>query len=174
MTKILGLDISSVSTGYCIFNNGRLIKSSIGTITPSAKLSYGERLKYFADELTSLLNRHKPDKIIIEDIYRGRNITTFKTLAMFRGVCFFIVYAIAKKNPICIMPTAARKLIGIGVTKEDGFKFAVEKYGLKKYDFELDNDKTDAIILGLAGHTMERQGLKEKDLKQKRKRKKKK
>jgi len=174
MTKILGLDISSASTGYCVFNNGRLSKSSLGTINPNSKLSYGERLKYFADELILLLQKHNPDKVIIEDIFRGPNIITFKVLAMFRGVCFYTVFSTIGINPISIMPTAARKLANVGgITKEDGFKFVKKRYRFQKYKFDTHNDICDAIVLGLACHEMEKQGLSEKDLKPKKKRRKK-
>jgi len=175
MTKILGLDVSSVSTGYCVFNNGRILKSSLGTINPDSKKTYGERLQFFVDELTLLLQKHKPDKVAMEDIFRGPNIDTFKTLAMFRGVAFYTVFKELGINPISIMPTAARKLVNAdGVTKEDGFDLATKKYKLSDYDFDTHNDITDAIILGLACYKMEKQGLNERDLKKRKKRKRKK
>lgn len=174
MTKILGLDVSSANTGYCIINNGRLLKSSVGTISPDSKKPYGERLKYFAEKLTYLLKEHKPDKVIMEDIFRGPNIKTFKTLAMFRGVCFLIVFEEIGKDPICVMPTEARKLVGTqGVSKEDGFNFVVEKYGFSSYAFDTHNDICDAIILGLSGHEMEKKGMTEKDLAKKKRKKRK-
>ena len=72
--KILGLDVSSISTGYCIFSNGRLTKSTCGLIQPNPKKSYGERLYTFEVELKKILKKYKPDEVIIEDIFKGRNI----------------------------------------------------------------------------------------------------
>lgn len=175
MTKILGLDVSSASTGYCIINNGRLLKSSLGTINPNSKGSYGERLQYFAEELVCLLKKYRPDTVVMEDIFRGPNIKTFKTLAMFRGVCFLTVFNEIGKNPISVMPTAARKLVNVnGITKQDGFDFIIQKYDFPEYEFDTHNDITDAIVLGLACYTMEKQGLTEKDLRSKKKRRKRK
>ena len=54
--KILGLDISSVSTGYCIISNGRVLKSSLGLIQPPTKLTYGERLLTFETELKNIIS----------------------------------------------------------------------------------------------------------------------
>jgi len=174
MAKILGLDVSSANTGHCIINNGRLIKSTLGSIIPEKKNSLGGKLQYFERELIKLLQKHNPDYVIIEDIFRGPNIITFKTLAMFRGVCFKAVYDKLGKDPICIMPTAARKLVGTdGVTKENGFDFVIEKYALPGYEFDTHNDITDSIVLALAGHTMQKLGLSEKDLKSKKKKRKK-
>ena len=175
MTKILGLDISSASTGHCIINNGRLVKSTVGTINPDSKKTYGERLQYFSEAIVKLLQKYKPDKVVIEDIFRGPNIKTFKTLAMFRGVCFFTIFNEIGINPISIMPTEARKMAGVdGITKDDGFNFVIKKYSFTKYEFDTHNDITDAIVLGLACLEMEKQGLSEKDLRKKKKRKRKK
>ena len=174
MTKILGLDVSSRSTGHCIINNGRLVKNTVGTINPDSKKSYGERLKYFSEELIKLLKKHRPDKVIMEDIFKGPNIITFKTLAMFRGVCFLAVFGEIGKDPLCLMPTEARKLVGApGVKKEDGFSFVIEKYSFTDYEFDTHNDQTDAIVLGLAGHEIEKQGIDEKTLGRKKKKRKK-
>lgn len=175
MTKILGLDVSSASTGFCIFNKGRLLKSSLGTINPNSKDCYGARLKFFKDELVKLIRKYKPDKVVMEDIFKGRNIKTFKTLAMFRGVCFITVFEEMGCDPICVMPTEARKLVGVkGTAKEDGFGFAVKKYKLNDFDFDTHNDITDAIVLGLSGHEMEKRGINERDLHPKKKRRKRK
>lgn len=173
MVKILGLDISSVNTGYCVFSNGRFMKSSVGTINPDSKRSYGERLLYFEEEVIRLVQKHKPDKVIIEDIFKGPNITTFKVLAMFRGVCIKVIFEELGFDPISVMPSEARKLVGVdGIKKEDAFEFVVKKYKLNDYDFDKDNNITDAIVLALSGHKMETLGLTEKDLKKKKKRKK--
>lgn len=168
MAKILGLDVSSKSTGHCIINNGRLIKSTLGSIVPDKKSSLGGKLQYFERELIKLLQKHNPDHVIIEDIFRGPNIITFKTLAMFRGVCFKTVYDELGKDPFCVMPTEARKLVGAkGVKKEDGFDFVIKKYALPGYEFDTHNDITDAMALALAAHTMIKQGIDAKSLRKK-------
>ena len=84
--KILAFDISSISTGVALIKDGYLIKKYCSTIQPNPKKSMGERLTYFVYELAEKIDQHKPDLIVIEDIFRGRNIKTFKVLAQFRGV----------------------------------------------------------------------------------------
>jgi Holliday junction resolvasome RuvABC endonuclease subunit len=160
MSKILALDISSVSTGHCIVHNGRLVKSTLGTISNDPKICLGKKLVRFEEEITKLINKHKPDCIVIEDIFRGPNIKTFKTLAMFRGVCFKVSFSILEKEPISIMPSEARKIVGVdGITKEDGFDFVVNKYNLVKYDFLTHNDISDSIILALAYYKAQKEGI---------------
>lgn len=177
MVKILGLDISSVSTGYCIINNGRLLKNAIGTITLNSKLEMGDKLLQFENKVKELIKKYKPNYIIIEDIFRGPNIKTFKTLAMFRGVCFKVVFEETGKNPVSMMPTEARKVVGTtGTKKEDAFDFIIKKYSLASYEFCTHNDVTDAIILALAYNELHKNGTNEtyftQNTKKKRKRKK--
>ncbi len=150
MTKILGLDVSSSCTGYCIVEDGYLDVNSLGTIEPDGKLSIGQKLLYFEKSIKKLIKKYSPDFIIIEDIFKGPNAKTFKLLAMFRGVAFKTVQEKIKKDPISVMPTEARKLIGAGVTKEDAFAFIVKKYKFYSFKFETHNDIADSIVLALA------------------------
>lgn len=148
--KILSLDLSSVTTGYCVFNNGKLNKASCGTFKTNPKQTYGQRLFQFSEEIKSLIQKHKPDQIVIEDIFRGRSVKTFKSLATFRGVAILTIFTLTGKDPLSIMAAVARKTVGAGKKKEEAFAFAKKKYKLTKYNFKEHNDIADAIILGLA------------------------
>lgn len=170
MTKILAFDISSVSTGVAVFNKGRLLKSSLTLIQPNPKKQYGERLVHFQDEIRNLIHKHNPDVVTIEDIFRGRNILTFKSLAMFRGVAIKTIYEEMGKDPVNIMAAEARSTIGVGTSKEEAFNAIVKKYTLQ-FDFDKDNDIVDAIVLGLATHNLLKQGIDERSLQRTRRKK---
>lgn len=163
MTKIMGLDVSSISTGYCIFNKGKLIKSSCGIIKTNPRKSYGNRLQSFEIDVKELIQKHKPDIIIVEDIYKGRNIKTFKSLAMFRGVVIKAIYDEINKDPISLSASVVRSFLKIKNKKEIAFDFIVSKYKLD-YNFKDHNDIVDSIVLGLAVHEMMKQGLDEKSI----------
>ena len=128
--KILGLDVSSISTGYCIINNERLSKSKCGLIQPNPRKSYGERLYTFETQLREIILKYKPDEVILEDIFKGRNIKTFKSLAMFRAIAIKTVYEELGIDPISLMASEVRALIGIKNTKEDAYDFIIKKYKL--------------------------------------------
>lgn len=174
MTKILAFDISSRKTGTAVINKGRLLKSSFGVIEPNPKHNYGEKLTYFRDEIIKLIDKYNPDHVVIEDIFKGRNFKTFKTLAMFRGVAIQAIFYKTGKDPASLMPTDARATIGIPTTKEEAFQALVEKYKLVDFDYEEDNDIADAIGLGLAMHQLVKQGIDVKSLQSSRRRKKRK
>jgi Holliday junction resolvasome RuvABC endonuclease subunit len=162
--KILGLDISISSTGYCIFNNGKLMKKSCGLIQPNPKETYGQRLLFLEKEIKKVIKKNKPDEVVIEDIYKGRNAKTFKILSMARGVVIKTIYEETGKDPISVMASSARSLVGIKNKKEIAYEFIVKKYKLKDYEFNKHNDIVDAIVLALSAHTMKKQGLNEKSI----------
>jgi Holliday junction resolvasome RuvABC endonuclease subunit len=94
MSKILALDISSVSTGHCIVHNGRLVKSTLGTISNDPKICLGKKLVRFEEEITKLINKHKPDCIVIEDILGAQILRRLKHWQCL-GVCalkYHLVY----------------------------------------------------------------------------------
>lgn len=147
--QILSLDISSVSTGYAILFNDKVVKT--GAIETNPKNKYGKRLYDFEMELTNIIVRERPSIVFVEDIFKGRNMTTFKTLSMFRGVAINVIYRLTSQEPVSIMASKAREIVGIKNDKKEAFNFVIEKYGFKNFKFEKDNDITDAVVLGLAG-----------------------
>lgn len=168
--KILAFDLASKTTGVSVINNGKLLKKYCELIELNPKHSYGQRLQQFECEIKNKIRLHKPDICVIEDIYKGRSALVFKILSLFRGVAIKSIYDEMNKDPISIMASSSRSLLGIKNTKEDAFKFINQKYKLG-FKFSTDNDKADAIVLGLACHEMLKQGLTEKDLRTKKKRK---
>jgi len=147
--KILSFDISSKSTGYSVIRNGKLIKSSLGLVTTNSKYPFGKRLQLFEEELKELIGKHKPDVVVIEDIFKGINVRAFKTLALFRGVAIKAIYDMMDEDPISIMASRARSLVGVKNKKQKAFDYVIKKFGLK-LDFKKDNDIADSIVLGLA------------------------
>ena len=164
MTLILALDVSSVSTGFALVKDGNIDMDAYGTIAPKKKLQYGARLIYFQDEVRKLIRQHKPDIVAIEEIFKGRNMTTFKSLSMFRGVAVKTIHEEMGKDPVNILAVEARSTLGFSSSKDDAFKEAVKKYKLKNFDFEKDNDIIDAMVLGQAIYELLQQGENEKSL----------
>lgn len=169
--KILAFDISSRSTGYSVFKRDRLLKKSCGIIKLNPKHSHGKRLQHFEQSIKEIIRYHNPDEIIIEDIFKGRNIATFKILSLFRGVAIKAIYDELEKDPTSVMASEARKIVGVKNDKEEAYKFVVEKYNLFDYKFNSHNDITDSIVLGLCGHIMQKNGIDPEQLKKTRKRK---
>ena len=62
---ILGLDCSTTSTGWCIFDDKGL--AAYGVIKPDGE-DWRERLTKQAPKLRSIIEKYKPNKIVMEDV----------------------------------------------------------------------------------------------------------
>ncbi len=149
---ILGLDVSSSSTGFAVLRDGRWNKSkaSYGMIKPPRKLPLGEKLVYFRDELEKVIKKISPTHIVIEDVFRGRNAKTVKLLSRFSGVTVELCRRLSKKEPTIVNALQARTCIGVR-KKEEAFSIITERYNLD-WNFNKMNDITDAIVLALYKH----------------------
>lgn len=147
---ILGLDVSSSSTGYAVLRNGRWNKSkaSFGIIKTSSKDPLAQRLLSFRDQLEALLKKIKPTHVVIEDVFSGRNISTTKLLSRFSGVALEICLRRTKKEPLVITTMQVRSFLGCGKKKENAFAYICDRYNLD-WDFKKMNDVADALALAL-------------------------
>jgi Holliday junction resolvasome RuvABC endonuclease subunit len=145
--KILGLDVSTKSTGWFI------TKRSCGVITPDPKLSFGEKLVVFRKELEALLEKYKPDLVVIEDAYFRAgfgNIHTLKALVKFAGVAQELCASLEIQTEIITATTARKHCCGTQDSpfkKKEVFGFFKKKYNLDDWTFSKHNDITDAMAL---------------------------
>jgi Holliday junction resolvasome RuvABC endonuclease subunit len=166
MTTVLALDISSASTGICVYKDGDILYNEAVRLKQK---SHAERLLIFEVALKAIISTYNPDIIAIEDCWQGSNRKTFKVLALYHGVAYKICYETTRKEPFVIMPSEVRKCIGHyakvelisskkrGLRRGDGsdskkltYDFIVKLFSLKEYTFENNNDQTDAIAVALA------------------------
>ena len=145
--KVLGLDVSTKSTGWFI------TKPSCGIIAPDPSLSFEGKLVYFRVELGKLLDKYKPDVVVIEDAYYRSgfgSIHTLKALVKFAGVAQELCASKGIQTEI-ITATAARKhCCGAQegpFKKKEVFNFFKTKYNLDDWTFQKYNDVTDAMAL---------------------------
>jgi len=88
--KILGLDVAS-ATGWCILEDDKLVK--YGMINIPSEMNIFQRIKFFENNLTQILNENNPDEVHIEDLILG--ISGAKTLAYLgrlNGVAISVCY----------------------------------------------------------------------------------
>ena len=144
--KILGLDVSTKSTGWFI------TKRSCGKIIPEKSLSFPEKLAVFREELGKLLVKYAPDLVIIEDTYyrpgKG-SIHTLKALTKFVGVAMEVCAANGVDVEIMTATSARKHCCGVQegpFKKREVFDFFIEKYALD-WKYETYNDITDAMAL---------------------------
>lgn len=129
--KILGIDISSRSTGWAIIDGDDLV--SYGKIVPSGKsMTVSQRMYLFHVELRKLIESKKPDEIVIEDVIQVRSVSVLKLLARFNGIAMIEAYKHMQREPVLYEPSKWKSMMGCsgGAKKCEVQVTICERYGL--------------------------------------------
>lgn len=103
MKKVMGIDISSRSTGWSIVQGDKLIE--YGKVNPTGKMTVSQKLFLFHVELKKIIERHKPDEIAIEDVPLVKSVSVAKLLARFNGVAMIEAYRHLQRDPVLFEPS---------------------------------------------------------------------
>lgn len=129
--KIMGVDISSKSTGWSLIEGDKLLE--YGKINPTGKMSNAQKMYLFHVELRKIIDRLQPDDIAIEDVVQVRGVSVLKLLARFNGIAIIEAYRKLQREPQLYVPSEWKaKLEGCtGSSKKCEIQLAVcIKYGL--------------------------------------------
>lgn len=113
----LGIDPGTAIVGYGLvreLRDGSLQAVDYGVITTPAGMPMPERLRIIFEELTAIIDKHKPDRAAVEEMFFGKNITTAITVAQGRGV---------------ILLTLNQAKLPINEYKPNSIKQAISGYG---------------------------------------------
>ena len=85
---ILGIDPGLAIVGWGVIESikGRIRPIAYGAIRTPAHTDIESRLSIIQDDLTSLIEKYKPDEMAIEELFFTNNITTGIVVAEARGV----------------------------------------------------------------------------------------
>lgn len=132
--KILGLDISSTSTGWCIVvkEDGKLSLPEYGLVKPEGAMSSLQRLYFFGNELSKIIDKHTPDEIAIEETVLVRSPKVMRALSRFSGVALFLAYKYQKREIATYEPTMWMKALGLkGRAKKPEIQLSIcNRFGL--------------------------------------------
>ena len=86
--KIVGIAPGYAIVGYGVveYRNSAFTTLDYGAVLTPAGMPFQERLALIYDEITQLLDRHKPQAMAVEKLYFGNNKTTGIDVAQARGV----------------------------------------------------------------------------------------
>lgn len=148
--KILFLDLSTKSTGWCIGENGKLLQ--YGCITASGT-NVIKRITKMTDDIEAIIQQQNPiDKIVVEEVRTDyKNVHTYKVLNWIQGIVLYRAFQQnAKIEYEFIQASSWRSQIGIHTgrgIKRDQLKEEDIKYVKHKYQIEANDDVCDAICL---------------------------
>lgn len=122
--KIMGLDCSSTSSGWCVFDGEQLI--DYGCIKATGE--WNDRIIAQVPEFIKVIEKYKPDKFIMEDVPLKKN-GGMKTLVILGAVHGMILTIASSFNiPIeFVSPTGWRSKAGLFDGTTEGKKRAVLK-----------------------------------------------
>ena len=147
MSNILALDQASRTTGYAIFQEGKLIAS--GTFT-YADDDFSLRLVKIRNKVISLIEEYRINKILLEDIQlqgQTNNVTTYKALAEVLGVLEELSRELNIPHEL-VHSQSWKSTLGIKGRDRATQKRNAQLYVENMYGLKVSQDATDAICIG--------------------------
>src|SRR6056300_1817382 len=97
---ILGVDPGTVVMGYSVVHiiKGKVHPVLMDIIKLNTKLDHYTRLAKIFDELSIVVDQHKPDEMALEAPFFGKNVQSMLKLGRAQGVC--MATALSKKIPV--------------------------------------------------------------------------
>ena len=148
--KILGIDPGLVQTGYGIIsiNNNDPQIVDYGVIKPIVKEELASRLLTIFEDVSEIINMHKPSIFSIEDVFYGKNAKSALRLGQSRGAAMVA----AASAGLSIHEYSARKIkqavTGNGNAHKEQVQFMV-KATLKMDKLPEPIDASDALATAL-------------------------
>jgi crossover junction endodeoxyribonuclease RuvC len=127
---VLGVDAGTQLSGYGVVRGttpSAMTLIECGVIRTSARDPLPARLREIYDGMTTLLQRHAPDAMCLEDIFFARNVRTTVTLGQARGV----IMLAAEQSGVRVheLPPASIKkaVVGSGGATKEQVQFMVAR-----------------------------------------------
>src|ERR1700690_1495264 len=152
--RILGIDPGLITTGYGVVDikagNVKILEA--GTIEPNAKDPFEQRLFKIHLHITTILQAHQPDIVVLEKLYAHyKHPATAAILGHARGV---ICLAVAQEKIKLVEQSVKRirqALTGNGnATKAQTQEFVKRVLNIKSPSFKLDASDALSLALGQA------------------------
>jgi crossover junction endodeoxyribonuclease RuvC len=91
LKTILGIDPGSQHTGFGVIQaeGDRITHVAHGVVSSKASSDFNQKLKHMGVEVSSLIKTYKPDIVVVERIFLGKNADSAFKLGHVRGVCLF-------------------------------------------------------------------------------------
>ncbi|RFM24950.1 MAG: crossover junction endodeoxyribonuclease RuvC [Candidatus Thermochlorobacter aerophilum] len=148
--RILGVDPGSLTTGYGVIEaeQEKLSALTFGTVHTDAQCAFASRLKKIYDELHTLIERYRPERLSLETAFHGKNAQSALKLGQVRGAVMVLALnfglEIAEYSP----REVKQALTGKGNAAKEQVAFMVKKL-LQLSDTVKFLDATDALGLAL-------------------------
>ena len=119
---ILGIDISTSCTGYCLFDENKLV--GIGSINLSKHKGLYEKASHVKNKIISLDDQYPIDRVVVEENLQAfrpglSSAKTLMTLAQFNGVVRWVCHERLEVPVESINVNSARKNVGLKIDRKN-------------------------------------------------------
>jgi len=149
--RVLGLDISSVATGWAVVADGKIVAK--GVINIDDKLSPSAKTWYLHRQVETMIVLYDPDELAVEDVFLKINYATTKVLSRLAGTIQELWYRLSRKDVIFYYAVTARSQADLGVKPASPKEQIMEEVN-KKFKFRppiTDNNVSDAVLVAYCG-----------------------
>lgn len=148
---IAGIDASSNKTGVAIFRDGQYVEHTLIDLHKIRDSS--ERIPKMMLAICDYVEKHKVDKIIMEESLMTNNVLTVKMLSNIAGAVMY--YATSHGIEFQFdLPSAWRKRIGLTQgksVKRDTLKAEAIQAVKQEYGMDLTDDECEAVLIARSG-----------------------
>ena len=146
--RLLALDQASRTSGWAVFEDGKLLKYGKFTADHS---DVGDRLHFIRGRVNQLIDEYDIDEVVFEDIQLqgnvANNVQTFKALAEVFGVLYEL-FVTLKMPRTAVLSTVWKSTLGIKGKDRPAQKKAAQAWVEKTYGVKPTQDECDAICIG--------------------------
>ncbi len=159
---ILGIDPGSLRTGFGLIDCSKKPFSHVahGTIILDKNLNLSERLRDLATDVLTIIDKYKPKRAVVEDVFLFNNPRSALVLGQARGA----VLAALGLRGLPVTTLSATKIKSLIAGKGQAKKFQVAQMVSLHLNIAIPQslDASDALAIALAlGHLANNEGLKE-------------
>lgn len=154
--KLLSLDTSSSKTGWAYFLDGKYKKSGVIDLdTKENRKKYKDnsdrRIEDMCLAVWGLLQKHKPDIIVIEKLNVSRNMNAVRVLSKVIGTVYTYYILTDDCYYFEIQPTQWRSRLGMqsGRKKREELKRLSIEYVKNTLGIDVTDDEADSICAGI-------------------------
>jgi len=146
---ILGIDPGTRRTGYAVIEASRDIPYLVakGTLTPSVRLPFPQRLLEIYRGLFDVVAKFRPDEMAVESVFVKHNVNVALKMGHMRGVALLVAalheLAVGEYSPAEIK----QAIVGSGAASKDQVKFMVT--ALLRLAETPSEDEADALAVAL-------------------------
>lgn len=157
MSNLLAIDQASVTSGYAVFKDGKLVDYGKFTFNDDV---IAERLVKIRAKVQELIKEYDIDEVAFEDIQMqgnvANNVQTFKVLSEVFGVVSETLQEMKMKYTV-VMAGTWKSTLGIKGRTRPEQKRNAQEYVLNTYGVKAIQDVCDAICIG--AHVLKRPGV---------------